>query len=136
MEKRNDMQTPKIRSMRQNYILIQNMLSNIRITVPLNNILSYSKIIKNGFPQGSVVAPLLFNVYSNDMPEILARKFTYADDIAVTTQHKHLKETGRLLITNLATLGNYYRKWGLKPKPNKSEVCAFHLSNRQANTEL
>ena len=36
---------------------------------------------------GSVVAPLLFNVYTNDQPIHLGtRSFVYADDLAVTTQ--------------------------------------------------
>ena len=39
--------------------------------------------LKNGFPQGSVLAPLLFNIYTYNLPSMISRKFAYADDLAL-----------------------------------------------------
>lgn len=36
----------------------------------------------------------------------------------------------------LDTLGSYYEANHLKPNPNKTQVCAFHLRNREARREL
>ena len=38
---------------------------------------------RNGLPQGYVFAPVLFNVYSNDLPVTRDQKFIYAEDIRV-----------------------------------------------------
>ena len=39
--------------------------------------------LKNGVPQGSVLAPLLFNIYMYDFPSMISRKFAYADDLTL-----------------------------------------------------
>lgn len=40
-------------------------------------------LLNNGLPQGSVLAPLLFNLYVHDMPKTKSYKFQYADDTAL-----------------------------------------------------
>ena len=40
-------------------------------------------VLKTAFPQGLVLAPLLFNIYTFDLPSMIFRKFAYADDLAL-----------------------------------------------------
>ena len=47
--------------------------------------------LKNSVPQGSVLAFLLFNIYTYDLPFMISRKFAYADDYHCCT----LLETGK-----------------------------------------
>jgi len=37
--------------------------------------------LKNGVPRGSVLSPLLFNIYISDMPNTISSKYAYADDL-------------------------------------------------------
>jgi len=39
--------------------------------------------LKNGNLQGSVLAPLLFNIYISDLPTTISRKYAYADDLVI-----------------------------------------------------
>ena len=74
--------------------VFQNMLSNRRFYVELNN--EHSRWIKqkNGLHQGSVFSPILFNIYTNDQPIPDGTcNFIYADDLCVTAQYSSFTET-------------------------------------------
>ena len=49
---------------------------------------SRKRRLRNGLPQGSVLAPILFNIYISDMPPTTSLRFLYADDSALGYAHK------------------------------------------------
>ena len=67
---------------------ISNFLKG-RIQVVCNNgVFSYSTVVKSGVPQGSVLGPLLFIVFINDLPNIIdnCSILTFADDTKIISK--------------------------------------------------
>ena len=92
--------------------------------------------LKNGVPQGSVLAPLLFNIYTYDLPSMISRKFAYADDLALLHSFGNWKDLERTLSQDMSTLLLYLQTWRLKLSHTKTVTAAFHLNNREAKCEL
>ena len=64
--------------------MIMEMVSNRSFTLTTGNgQRSRLQRLKNGVPQGSVLAPLLFNIYTSDLPATISRKYAYAEDLAI-----------------------------------------------------
>ena len=73
--------------------VIQNMLSSRGFYVELNNDHSRWRNQKNGLPKGSVLSPILFNIYTNDQTLYHGTlNFVYADDLCVTVQYPSFTE--------------------------------------------
>jgi len=64
--------------------MIMKMVSNCSFALTTGNgRRSRLRRLKNGVPQGSVLAPLLFNIYTSDLPATISRKYAYNDDLAI-----------------------------------------------------
>ena len=64
--------------------MIMEMVGNGSFTLATGNSKRSSlRRLKNDVPQGSVLAPLLFNIYISDLSTTVSRKYAYADDLAI-----------------------------------------------------
>lgn len=90
--------------------LINNMLTNRIFQVFLNDDCSKARKLSNGLPQGSVLSPLLFNLYVSDLPDTTSRKFGYADDLSLATQSHDMSITEDTLTADLTLLSQYLKK--------------------------
>ena len=97
------------------------MLSNRRFFVTLNGSNSRWRRQKNGLPQGSVLAPLLFNIYTNDQPIHPGTKsYLYADDLCIASQKQSFEDVEKALGDALAGLAPYYAANHLRANPEKN----------------
>ena len=92
--------------------------------------------LKNGVPQGSVLALLLFNIYTYNLPSMISRKFVYTDDLALLHSSGNWKDLEGTLSQDMSTLSAYLQTWRLKLSHTKTVTTAFHLNNREAKCEL
>ena len=92
--------------------------------------------LENGVPQGSVLAPLLFNIYTYDLPSMISRKFAYADDLALLHSSGNWKDLEETLSQDMSTLSAYLQTWKLKLSHTKTVTAVFYLNNREAKREL
>ena len=60
--------------------------------------------------EGSVLVPLLFNIYTNDQPlPKSTQRFLYADDLCITAQNKSFEMVEQHLRKALPILTLYYQ---------------------------
>ena len=72
----------------------------------------------SGVPQGSVLGPLLFLLYINDLPEnIQSQVRLFADDTAVTKM-----QDSQVLQSDLESLQHWERTWDMELNPGKCQV--------------
>ena len=110
------------------------MLENRRFFVVLNGKKSRWRRQRNGLPQGSVLAPMLFNNDQPIHPDI--HSFIYADDLCIASQGNDFNTIEASFTSALSTMTTYYDTNQLRANPSKTQVCAFHLRNREAKREL
>ena len=116
---------------------MQCLLANIRFYVDLHGKKRHWRTQKNEVPQGSTLAPALFNIYTIDQPiSNNTRSFIYADDIAIATKSKSFNKLEDTLSKTLTTMSTYYIEFFLKLNPAKTQVCAFHFNNTEAHKKL
>ncbi len=61
---------------------IQAFLPDQNIRLAVNGCVSESRSVQSGVPQGSVLGPILFLIYVNDLPDILQEKvLLFADEV-------------------------------------------------------
>ena len=97
----------------------ENYLLNRKQRVVLNGTTSDWKTVSAGVPQGSVLGPLLFLVYINDLTEnIRSQMRLFADDSSIFTPVKDVLVTHQQLVDDLETVSKWGYQWKMVFNPD------------------
>jgi len=97
--------------------------------------------MKSGVPQGSVLAPLLFSLYTHDISKILKNRckyHIYADDIQlyIECSPSELDEAIQIMNFILGDIVTWTESHGLKLNPTKTQAMLIATQNTRARINL
>jgi hypothetical protein len=82
--------------------------------------LSSSLPVRYGVPQGSVLGPLLFILYINNIPRLTQGKtFMYADDTTIMNVEYDIKDLQKITAANTGVVEQYFEINNLLINPSK-----------------
>ncbi|GFW81197.1 putative RNA-directed DNA polymerase from transposon X-element [Trichonephila clavipes] len=116
---------------------IRNFISQRFSAVRFGNAISSFKQSETGLPQGTVISPILFNIFINDLPDLLAsdgltNTALFADDLAIWCSTPKRDQSKLNTILNL-TLERLHL-WCIENNMTvnlKKTTCQFFTLNRQ-----
>ena len=122
------------------YKNLENYSLNRKQRVVLNGQSSSWLNVDSGVPQGSVLGPLLFLIYINDLPDTLLSSLKlFADDTSVFSTVFDTKTSSDALNHDLLSVMNWATQWKMafNPDPNKQATeVVFSRKNNLINHPL
>lgn len=93
------------------YKMFHSYLSDRVQCVKIRNSMSGFRDVKIGVPQGSILGPILFLLYINDLPKInpTVTCLSYADDTAIIIRHKDQTEMQNIIDEILTSMSVWFR---------------------------
>ena len=118
---------------------IKGFLSDRRARVRWGAVSSNWKVFQEGLPQGSVLAPLLWLVYMNDIDQDIpadVQASLYADDVAILSTGRSLRGCAETLQPALDVIDTWTRKWKVLPSVNKCSATYFSLDPKETGGKV
>ena len=118
---------------------IKSYLTNRHQVTKFKEFTSTEQLIKAGVPQGSIIGPLLFLCFTNDLYEAFDKGcsiVSYADDtqIIVSTNQQHQLKT---IITNtIKTAQKWYSANSMQNNIDKTEILMINPKNKINKTKF
>lgn len=117
---------------RQYSELIKSYILDRHFRVKYDNEYSNIKAIKAGVPQGSVLGPILYLIYTCDLPQPKqATVATFADDTAILVVDDDAEIANKKLQKVVNQINSWTKKWRIKLNESKSTYINF--TNKKVN---
>lgn len=111
-------------------LLIASFLQGRTFHVDINGQRSRTVSIKYGVPQGAVLSPTLYNIYTADLPNnVNSSVAMFADDTAFMSTSRYFKSIEKDLILAFNKAKNYFTRWKVTLNASKTQ-CIFFTRRR------
>ncbi|GFY34143.1 probable RNA-directed DNA polymerase from transposon X-element [Trichonephila clavipes] len=107
-------------------LLLKSYISDRSFTVRINRTFSQTRPAKAGIAQGSILGPVLFNLYVNDIIKTTNTMICmYADDTAILSRHYDPNTLTQNINVHLAHLEIWFSVWKIAINTSKTEAISF-----------
>ena len=113
-------------------------LSERKFKININTSYSSPSNLICGVPQGSILGPLLFLLYINDLPQaIVSDSLLYADDTCIVFQHKNVTEIEKQLLRDFSSLCDWFvdNKLSVHFSQDKTKSILFGTKHKLRNAK-
>lgn len=108
--------------------LLESYIKGRKFTVKENSLISPPQDIQAGVPQGSILGPLLYILYTADLPtNSHTHTSTFADDTAIISVHENPLIASNILQTHISQLEDWLERWKIKVNDQKCIHITFTL---------
>ena len=117
---------------------LSDYLSNRKQCVTIDDELSNLEKINCGVPQGSILGPLLFLIYINDIYNATdyLRAILFADDTNLFYSHKDVNILYNICNQELSGINEWFKANKLSLNVTKTKYTLFHKPSRSENLPL
>lgn len=114
--------------------ILLSFLKHRSFQVHVNGSLSENKRIPFGVPQGSVLSPVLYNIFVSDVVMVNdGEYYLFADDTGFVASDENPSEVICKLQHAQDSLESYYQRWKIKVNPLKTQAIFFTWKRSNRN---
>lgn len=112
--------------------IFKNYLTNRTQYTRINQTLSEPNIIKMGVPQGTVLGPILFNIYLNAMSSLTVngKIVSYADDTVIVFNDTSWQRVKDKFVGGILTIKHFLDSFRLSLNLKKTKYMAFSITDK------
>ncbi|KAL9956344.1 hypothetical protein ACROYT_G037809 [Oculina patagonica] len=113
--------------------LLRSYLSSRFQRVKLSGTYSAWKEVSRGVPQGSILGPLLFNIFMNDMIYAIreCKLLSYADDTKIYHSHASPGAVELAVNQDLENAATWFKENGMKANPDKYQAIVLGKNSQE-----
>lgn len=108
-------------------VLRNYMCGRSQIVMADKETVSSKQWLTAGVPQGSILSPLLFNIFVNDLPLVISKGtiYQYADDTVILTKHINYERAVAALQNTIHSVMHWFAKNCINVNIKKTQLTCF-----------